>query len=112
NALTNWCKPAIAGLSRDKDARQRAVLALPEFALLARAHPDAGWLELLLSVLDAEPFLVLHPATRNGYEVRVSGVADNFQLHILLADALIGAAVPRRFPWLRSPRAGLSGRRP
>jgi hypothetical protein len=52
-------------------------------------------------VLDDEPIVVLHPGQGKGYRVRISGLADNFQLHTLLADALIG-----RFPgrWLRGRR--------
>ena len=45
----------------------------------------------MLRVLDDEPLLVLHPGTRRGYRVRCGGIADNFQLHTLLAGALIGA---------------------
>ena len=55
----------------------------------------------MLRVLDEE-ILVLHPETGRGWKVRVRGVSDNFQLHTLLADALIG-----------DPEKGfLPGRRP
>jgi hypothetical protein len=47
------------------------------------------WLSRLLAVLDNEPFLVLHPGLGIGFRLNVSGVADNFQLHTLLADLLI-----------------------
>ncbi|MEU3723768.1 hypothetical protein [Streptomyces sp. NPDC031705] len=43
-----------------------------------------------LAVLDDEPFVVLDRATGAGFALRASGVGDNFQLHTLLADALIG----------------------
>jgi hypothetical protein len=32
---------------------------------------------------------VFYPSAKAGYRLRVSGVADNFQLHTLLADALL-----------------------
>lgn len=40
--------------------------------------------------LDDEPLLVLHRPTGTGYLLRMDGLTDNFQLHTLLADALIG----------------------
>ncbi|MFC8271205.1 hypothetical protein ACFUJR_01405 [Streptomyces sp. NPDC057271] len=43
-----------------------------------------------LVVLDDEPLVVLDRKTGAGFAVRVSGIGDNFQLHTLLADALIG----------------------
>ncbi|RST16523.1 hypothetical protein E2C00_17175 [Streptomyces sp. WAC05374] len=43
-----------------------------------------------LAVLDDEPLIVLDRATGAGFALRVSGIGDNFQLHTLLADALIG----------------------
>ena len=45
--------------------------------------------------------VVLDPAQGKGYRVRISGLADNFQLHTLLADALIGRFSNR---WLRGRR--------
>jgi hypothetical protein len=44
----------------------------------------------MLQVLDDEALLVLHVEQRKGFEIRISGIADNFQLHILLAGAIIG----------------------
>ncbi|MFE0730149.1 hypothetical protein ACFW2X_18230 [Streptomyces antibioticus] len=43
-----------------------------------------------LAVLDDEPLVALDRATGAGFALRFSGVGDNFQLHTLLADALIG----------------------
>ncbi|MFI1247819.1 hypothetical protein ACH4TY_14085 [Streptomyces anulatus] len=43
-----------------------------------------------LLVLDDEPLVALHRASGTGYLLRFSGIGDNFQLHTLLADALIG----------------------
>lgn len=46
--------------------------------------------QALLRVLDGERLLVLDRATRRGWTVTVGGIGDNFQLHTLLAGALIG----------------------
>lgn len=43
-----------------------------------------------LQVLDDEPLVALHRTSGTGYALRFFGVGDNFQLHTLLADALIG----------------------
>lgn len=52
-----------------------------------------------LLVLDDEPLVVLHRPTGTGYALRMSGIGDNFQLHTLLADALVGGGhVPGRAP--------------
>jgi hypothetical protein len=53
-------------------------------------HSGIAYLWELLQVLDGEDLLVIDPALQRGYEVMISGIADNFQLHTLLADALIG----------------------
>ncbi|TDD39777.1 hypothetical protein E1287_02970 [Actinomadura sp. KC06] len=44
----------------------------------------------LLRVLDGERLLVLDRASRKGWTVAIGGIGDNFQLHVLLAGALIG----------------------
>lgn len=43
-----------------------------------------------LLVLDDEPLVALHRASGTGYLLRFSGIGDTFQLHTLLADALVG----------------------
>lgn len=62
----------------------------------------AEWLYGLLTVLDDEPLIVLHRESGRGFRVTVSGVGDNFQLHTLLAAALVG----------EGSAGGLPGRRP
>lgn len=57
---------------------------------LAPYHTGANWLHKMCQVLDDESIIVLHPKVEQGYSIKISGIADNFQLHILLADALIG----------------------
>ncbi|MFJ3230777.1 hypothetical protein [Streptomyces sp. NPDC086787] len=43
-----------------------------------------------LLVLDDEPLTVLHRPTGTGFALRMDGIGDNFQLHTLLADVLVG----------------------
>ncbi|MFE3460828.1 hypothetical protein ACFXKD_25075 [Nocardiopsis aegyptia] len=44
----------------------------------------------LLRMAEADTALVLERASQRGFRVRFDGIGDNFQLHTLLADALIG----------------------
>jgi hypothetical protein len=52
--------------------------------------PRAHWLPGLALVLDDEPVVAIDQVTGNGYRLTMSGVGDNYQLHTLLADRLIG----------------------
>jgi hypothetical protein len=67
---------------------------LPEIggavAELGDSVPRAHWLPGLAQVLDDEPVVVIDDATGRGFRLTMSGVGDNFQLHTLLADRLIG----------------------
>ncbi|WP_328476426.1 hypothetical protein OHA21_21845 [Actinoplanes sp. NBC_00393] len=91
----DWAQPVLF-LSQRKDVR--AVLAgLPDRDRLVAAVEaaeehvgPAAWLHGLLRVLDDEPLIVLHRATGRAFRVTISGIGDNFQLHTLLAGALIG----------------------
>lgn len=52
-----------------------------------------------LLVLDDEPLVVLHRPSGTGYALRMHGIGDNFQLHTLLADVLVGGGhIPGRAP--------------
>ncbi|MEV0738610.1 hypothetical protein AB0I51_22185 [Streptomyces sp. NPDC050549] len=56
-------------------------------------------LHYALLVLDEEPLLALHRPTGTGYLLRMTGIGDNFQLHTLLADVLVGGGhVPGEAP--------------
>ncbi|MFF3564751.1 hypothetical protein ACFYXS_32405 [Streptomyces sp. NPDC002574] len=59
-------------------------------AAVADRSQRAGWVGALAAVLDDEPLIVVDPRTRRGYALTMTGVGDNGQLHILLADRLIG----------------------
>jgi len=94
----------IALLSRSPEGRARA---RADRALLAAAcdlaneqggPPNAKFLSTMLHVLDAESLLVLHPESGRGFDVTISGIADNFQLHTLLASALVPRGLPGEAP--------------
>jgi hypothetical protein len=92
-SLDIMCRPALAILQSSKTDRQSACVNVPlmdGIRALADVHDGASWILQLLDVLDDEPLLVLHPALRRGFRITISGIADNFQLHTLLAGALIG----------------------
>lgn len=91
-----WCF-AIAVLSASPEARAEASPLRSAAAAIAPYHPGGRWLELLLSVLHQAPALVIEPQTRRGMLAKISGVADNFQLNVLLMDAFpLAEGLPRR----------------
>ena len=51
----------------------------------------------MLQVIDEE-LVVLAPTFRLGWRVRIAGVADNFQLHVLLGGYLVGQVDDGRYP--------------
>jgi len=59
-------------------------------AAVAHRSQSAAWVGALAAVLDDEPLEVIDPRTQRGYALTMSGVGDNGQLHILLADRLVG----------------------
>jgi hypothetical protein len=87
----------IAHLSRSKSlratARARPELLEGTLRLDALAGSDRSFLATMLHVLDNELLLVLHVEQEKGFDVRISGLTDNFQLHTLLAGAIIGTPV-------------------
>lgn len=90
--LDDWLDPMVAvmgqrefrlRMSHRSDVRDAAA------ALTGRSE-GAGWVHGLALVLDDEPLIALDPATARGFRLTLGGVGDNFQLHTLLADRLIG----------------------
>ncbi|MEV5012165.1 hypothetical protein [Streptomyces sp. NPDC055692] len=59
-------------------------------AVVAHRSQRAAWVGALAAVLDDEPLVVIDPRVRRGYALTMSGIGDNGQLHILLADRLVG----------------------
>lgn len=92
-ALQPLCLGAIAMLSRSPQLRRTArehETLLPRLLKLPLHQGSVAFLKQMLQVLDEEELLVLYPGLRRGYRIRISGIADNFQLHTLLAGELIG----------------------
>jgi hypothetical protein len=108
--LQRLCLGAVAHLSRSPDAR-RVARSRPDLLEavepLEADHADVEWLGRILRVVDDEPLVVIHPERRRGYRVVISGLADNFQLHTLLADRLIGAEEDGLLPGTRPDRAAV-----
>lgn len=90
--VDHWVNLMITVMAR-REFRDAAGL-LPEIggaaAELGDSVPRAHWLPGLAQVLDDEPVVVFDDATGRGFRLTASGVGDNFQLHTLLADRLIG----------------------
>jgi hypothetical protein len=83
----------IALLSRSKKLRHQVKTRrrlVEIIAQMSRDNVGAGWLEKMFAVLDDEVLLVLHPEQHKGYRLTIEGIASNFDLHTLLAAALIG----------------------
>ncbi|MGW1809978.1 hypothetical protein [Streptomyces sp. NPDC002078] len=106
-SVEEWQPSALAVLCRSAEVRHlHASTLLPtcrELAALER-H-DLKCLAYALAVLDDEPLVVLHRPTGSGFEVRIGGIGDNFQLHTLLAHVLVGGGhVPGTAPSAESVR--------
>ncbi|MFI7286514.1 hypothetical protein ACIBRY_07625 [Streptomyces anulatus] len=91
--LPQWEMAAVAMLNHP-GVRRAAGFRGEALRLLGAVERASGTefksLAYALLVLDDEPLVALHRASGTGYLLRLSGVGDNFQLHTLLADALIG----------------------
>jgi hypothetical protein len=74
-------------------------------AAVADRSQRAAWVRDLAAVLDDEPLVVLDPRARKGYALTMSGIGDNFQLHTLLADRLIGDSDQGMVPGVRPDRS-------
>lgn len=105
--LEHWQPPALAVLCRSAGVRRAvdpAVLAAAREVQGLGRH-DLKCLVYALAILDGEPLLVLHRPTGTGYEIRIGGIGDNFQLHTLLAHVLIGGGhLPGDAPSAQSVR--------
>lgn len=99
--MEHYWAPFVAVLG----ASPRARAALRDQREVARSLENElegpGWIAQMLAVLDDERFVAIDPAARRGYEGTFGGVADNFQLHTLLADALFGDVA---IGWLEGAR--------
>lgn len=91
-ALDLFCRPAVSVLLRVRTARRQHaddIAFVNAIGSLSMFQSGAYYVWALLSMLDDEPLTIVEPATRQAWELRMNGVTDNGQLHILLADLLI-----------------------
>ncbi|MEU8576378.1 hypothetical protein [Streptomyces asoensis] len=106
-SVEEWQPPALAVLCRSTEVRRRHASALLAACrdLAALERHDLKCLAYALAILDDEPLVVLHRPTGTGFEVRIGGIGDNFQLHTLLAHLLVGGGhVPGTAPSAESVR--------
>ena len=95
------CRPVLELLERaDPMVVVRLLSQLPELRELAkpRLDPSQRWLHRLQQVPYREDLTVIHVARRRAARLRVSGVADNFQLQVLLSDLLVPLGWPGKRP--------------
>ncbi|CCK25762.1 hypothetical protein BN159_1383 [Streptomyces davaonensis JCM 4913] len=103
-SMPQWEMACVAMLSDPAvrtalDGSLRARLLRGIRAVAEASGHEFKCLTYALLVLDDEPLVVLHRPTGTGYRMRMSGIGDNFQLHTLLADVLVGGGhVPGRAP--------------
>ncbi|WP_328900020.1 hypothetical protein [Streptomyces sp. NBC_00441] len=110
-SLEQWQPPALAVLCRSTEVRRRHASDLLPLcrAVEALDRHDLKCLSYALAVLDDEPVIVLHRPTGTGFEIRIAGIGDNFQLHTLLAHVLVGGGhVPGTAPSPESVRLATS----
>ena len=88
-SMATLYRPAVAILSPSAQGRNLARAHLGDGAEVLRHHDAGGWFVWrLLRILDDEPVRVTHPDQGADVRVRISGVADNLQLQVLLMEAL------------------------
>jgi hypothetical protein len=100
DAVSGYCLGTIAHLARSPAARQRHGQRTDLLAKLNAVRWDTGntgFLWKMLQVLDEE-LVILAPAFRIGWRVRITGVPDNFQLHALIAGHLVGQFDDGKYP--------------
>lgn len=111
-ALNNVSLGALSVLTRSAEARELA-REQSRLELRARAlaplHKGAHLVWVLLSVIEDEEVLVLHPESSQGWRVHMRGVSDNRQLHLLLENAL---PLPGEKPSAEAVQAATSGENP
>jgi hypothetical protein len=88
--------PVIAVMSASPAARALGAPLLEPLDEMAAHSVGAAWMAKMVRVLENEPFLAIEPATGRGIAGRMSGIAENFQLNVLLMDAFPRGLLARR----------------
>lgn len=98
------CLASVACLTRSRKLRARVT---DREALAEAAYPledvvdEAGFLRQVLLILDDGELTVIHPEVPQGFRVITRDVTTNFELALLLADALMGDAAKGLIPGRR-----------
>jgi hypothetical protein len=99
--LREWVLPTVACLTRDRALLARFTRDERLVGLAAAlGESEASWLTKLASTQLDAPWRVVCVDVGRAFEVRVDGVCSNFELHALVADALVERGVPGN----RNPR--------
>ncbi len=88
NALSHFWLPAIAVFSASAETRSSARHLRSDAAKISPYHEVGHWLQTILGVLDNEPIVAIEPQGKIGILGRISGIANNFQLNVLLMDSI------------------------
>jgi plasmid stabilization system protein ParE len=80
---SSW-KTTIAMASQFPQIRTGCVDLVPTLYSLSQLEEGAHWIAKILRAPHVEPALVIDVGAGLGYECRLSGIAENFQLHTLL----------------------------
>ena len=91
-SLDTWCLAVLTILAPDREVRSsyRTDEMVRICSRLGEVHDGAASIGRLLTVLENEPLIVLHPMEAAGFECRISGISNIGQLHILLSDSIVG----------------------
>lgn len=97
DSLEQFWPPVILVLSLDPELRREYKYLMRNADRIAEFHVAGYWVKTLLTVLHDEPIVVIEPGTKTGILARMSGVVDNFQLHMILMDVFPHSGLlPRR----------------
>jgi hypothetical protein len=100
DAISGYCLGTIAHLARSPAAllrHGRRADLLAKLNVVRWDTGNTGFLWKMLQVLDEE-LVILAPAFKIGWRVRIAGVADNFQLHALIGGHLVGPLDDGKYP--------------
>jgi hypothetical protein len=100
-------RAAMTCLSRSEQMRRSLPQRAEILANLKRYQDRYSFLGKMVQVLDGEPFVVIHPSSARGFRFTMTGVADNFQLHLLLLGVLAGSS-PLNIPGKVPTRAAIA----
>jgi hypothetical protein len=99
-AISSYCLGTLAHLARCPAVRKRYGSNRNLLARLAAVRwevGDTGFLWKMLQVLEEE-LVILAPAYRAGWKVKIGGIGDNFQLHALIGGHLVGSRAEGKYP--------------